>query len=265
MTKQFVKIEVDADNAMARQFTELELKNLPFAARQAVNQTAFATRQRWAEVIPRVFDRPTPLTQKGVLYDKATAATPYAVVYIKDEALNGNPPAKYLLPQVEGGTRRKKGVEVLLQQKGAMPAGMFAVPGKGAPLDAYGNVPSKMVQQVLSQLGARNDKYQNETATSRKRRRRRGGHDYFAISSKRGNLLPGIYRRREMAAGDSARRAIGARSRIDSIFIFVRSVTYRPRYHIFDMVQKIYDRLLPFYFERELKKAVETSKFRGRG
>ena len=33
-----VKIDVDADNMLARQFTELERKNLPFAIVQAVNR-----------------------------------------------------------------------------------------------------------------------------------------------------------------------------------------------------------------------------------
>ena len=67
-------------------------------------------------------------------------------------------------------------------------------------------------------------------------------------------MLAGIYER------------IGGKrnSRLRSIFIFVRSASYRKRYDIFGLAQKIYTRRFPFYFERELAKAVETSKFRGR-
>jgi hypothetical protein len=260
-----IKTEVDPGNVLGRQFTELERRNLPFAARQAVNATAFATREEWSRVMPRVFDRPTSLTLRAVLYKKATAQVSSAEIFIRDEAFKGAPPARYLAAQVSGGSRAMKSFEKRLQQAGYLPAGMFAVPGKGAPQDAFGNVPAKVVQQVLSQLGARSDQYQNETDTSRKRRRRRGGSDFFAVKSKRGNLLPGVYRRREMAAGDAARRAIGASSRIDSIFIFVSKVGYRARYDIFGLAERIYGRLFPFHFDRELEKAVNTSKYRGRG
>ena len=259
-----IRIEVDADNVLARQFTELERQNLPFAVVQACNATAFEMRNRWAQTAGRVFDRPTALTVRASQYEKATKQKPYAVVKLRDEALNGTPPARYLLPQVEGGGRRTKGMEKLLQAKGAMPAGMFAVPGKGAQLDGYGNIKRSQVNQILSQLQARNDPLQNETEVSRRRRRRRGVADFFALKSKKGNLLPGIYQRREMAAGDAARRAIGATSRISSIFIFVRSVAYRKRYDIFGLAQRTWDKLMPFYFNRELQKALDTSKYRGR-
>lgn len=254
-----LKIEVDADNLLARQFTEIEQKNLPFATMQAVNATAFAIRQSWADVAPRVFDRPVPLTIKAAQYEKATKARPYAVVKLRDEASGGNPPAKYLLTEVEGGVRRKTGLELLLQAKGAMPAGMFAVPGQGAELDAYGNLKKGQISAVLSRLGARQDPLQNETEVSRDRRRKRAakrgtrGGEYFALSTKRGRMLPGIYQR----------FATGFGSAVKSLVIFVRSTRYKPRYDIFGLAQRSWDKLMPFHFARELEKAIQSSKFRG--
>lgn len=256
-----VKVLVDADNELGRKFTDLERKNLPFAVRQAVNATAFAVRQRWSEIAPRIFDRPTGLTVRAPLYTKATAARPYADIFIRDEASNGTPPAKYLQAQVAGGARAKTGLEILLQAKGAMPAGYFAVPGKGAELDQYGNIKKGQISRVLSQLGARNDPLQNETETSRDRRRRRAvkrgtrGGEFFVLPKKRGRMLPGIYQRLQTGFG----------SAVKSLFIFVRSTRYKPRYDIMGIAQKIYDRQLPFHFKRELDKALQTSKFRGRG
>lgn len=255
-----VKIEVDADNVLARQFTELEQKNLPFAVMQACNAVAFEMRNRWAQTASRVFDRPTALTIRASQYEKATKQKLYAVVKLRDDAVKGTPPARYLLPQVEGGQRRPKGMERLLQAKGAMPAGMFAMPGRGAELDAHGNVPAKQVNQILSQLGARNDRYQNETETSRDRRRRRAvkrgarGGEYFALKVKRGALLPGIYERLVTGFGTALR----------SVFVFTRAPTYRKRYDIFGLAQRTWDKLMPFYFSRELQKAVDSSKYRGR-
>nr|WP_225540458.1 hypothetical protein [Xanthomonas sp. XNM01] len=249
---------------LGRKFSDLEREQLPFAIMQACNATAVEIRDVWARTAPRVFDRPVPMTVRAAQYQKATKTRHYATIKLRDEAVGGTPPAKYLLAQVQGGERRKKGFELLLQSKGAMPPGTFTVPGKGAELDAFGNVKARQINQILSQLGARNDKYQNETEVSRKRRRRRGGHDVFALQQKRGNLLPGIYERMEMAAGDAARRAIGVTSRIRSILIFVRNATYKPRFDIFGLAERTWNRLMPFHFNRELQKALESSKYRGR-
>lgn len=251
-----IKIDVDADNMLGRTFSELERKNLPFAIMQACNATAFEIRQQWERASTRVFDRPTRMTQRAAQYRKATKSRHYAEIYLRDEASNGTPPAKYLLPQVEGGVRRKKGFEVLLQQRGAMPPGMFAVAGRGADLDGHGNARPRQISQILSQLGARQDALQNQSETSVKRRRakRKRGGEYFAVPAKRGRLLPGIYER----------IATGFGSAVKSIFIFTRNATYQPRYNIFGLAQRAWDKTMPFYFNRELSKALESSKYRGR-
>jgi hypothetical protein len=251
-----VRIAVDADNMLGRQFSELERQNLGFAVMQACNATAFEIRQTWARTAGREFDRPTAMTVKAAQYKKATRQKLFAEIYLRDEASNGTPPAKYLQAQVEGGQRRKKGFEVLLQQKGAMPAGMFAVAGKGAQLDRFGNVKAGQVSKILSQLGARQDLYQNETEASSGRRRSRGrrGGEYFALQQRRGRLVPGVYERIDTGFGSAVR----------SVFIFTQGARYRPRYNIFALAQREWDRLMPFYFNRELQKALESSRYRGR-
>jgi hypothetical protein len=253
--------KVDENNLFKRELTELERTQLPFAAIRAANETGFAVRQKWFETMPRVFDRPTPLTQRAVMIRKATRQRPGAEVFIRDEAFKGTPPAKYLQAQVEGGSRRQKGMEKRLQAKGILPAGHFVVPGRGAVLDAYGNITGRQVNAILSQLGARFDPLQNESDTSRGRRRRRElkkgtrAGDFFAIKKQRGRLPAGVYQRISTGFGSTLR----------SVLHFVRSVSYTPRYRIFDLAERLYAREFPFHFERELAKAVQTSKFRGRG
>lgn len=255
-----LRIDVDADDMLARQFTELERQNLPFAMVQSINATAFEIRETWKRTAPRVFDRPTPMTVNSVLYTKATRQRLYATVFIRDEAHKGTPPSKYLFPQVEGGVRRPKGMERLLMSKGAMPQGMFAVPGRGAPLDQYGNVRSGVVRQILSQsqAGLEAGYTSNETEASRKRRKSRRNSkrgDFFVLKQKHGRLPAGIYERFKF----------GAASIVRSIFIFVRFARYRPRYDIYGLAQRQWNKLMPFHFNRELQKALQTSKFRGRG
>lgn len=256
-----LQIEVDADNMLGRQFTELERQQLPFAIMQACNKTGWEVRTAWQRQAHRVFDRPTRMTINAVRFDRATKSRPYAEIYLRDEAHKGTPPANYLLPQVQGGGRRLKGMERLLQAAGHMPPGTYAVPGKGAVLDQHGNVRAGQVRQIISQLGAgREAGYtSNESEATRGQRLRRekrrgGGGNYFPVRQRRGRLVPGIYERITTGFGSAVR----------SIFIFTRHVSYQPRYDIFGMAERTWDRLMPFFFNRELDKAVQSSKFRRR-
>lgn len=257
---ELLRIAVDPGNVLAREFTALEQMNLSFAVMQAANATAFGVRQHWAETMPRVFDRPTALTLKAVLVSKATKARPAATVYLRDEAFKGTPPAKYLLAQVTGGVRRHKAFEKRLMDAGVLPRGMFAVPGKGATLDAFGNLSGGTINALLSQLRARSDSAQNETAESAARRRRRQAKrgeragDYFAAKTS-GHLPAGVYQRVSTGFG----------SAIKSILHFVRPPSYTVRYEIFGLAERVYRQQFPFHFENELSKAVQTSKFRGQG
>lgn len=127
-----IRIGVDPDNVFGRQLTALEQSQLPYAASQAANKVAYEIRERWKRQAPRVFDRPTPLTVNAAMYRKATKALPYAEIYLRDEAFKGTPPAKYLLAEVDGGQRRRKGFERLLQSRGLLSPTQFAVMGRGA-------------------------------------------------------------------------------------------------------------------------------------
>ncbi|MCC4600302.1 hypothetical protein [Xanthomonas melonis] len=248
-----IRIAVDAANLLGRQLSALEREQLPFAIMQACNATAFEIRETWKRTAPRVFDRPSPLTINAALYTKATKQSPFAEIFLRDRASNGTSPAKYLLAEVEGGTRRRKGLEVLLQAKGLMPAGQFAQMGRGASLDQFGNVRRSQVKAVLSQLQAQSPQQiagRESSARSRKRQssKNRGGQ-YFAITKQRGRLKPGIYERVGTGFGSAVR----------SIFIFTESASYTPRYDIFGLAQRTWDKLMPFYFNRELDKAIQSA------
>lgn len=257
-----MQIEVDADNMLGRQFSELEKQNLDFAIVQASNKTAFEVRETWKRQAQRIFDRPKPLTVNAALYRKATKQKLYAEIFLRDEASKGTPPAQYLSAQVQGGDRRPKGMERLLMSAGLMPRDRFAVPGDDAPLDQYGNVGSGQVRKIISQLraGLEAGYTSNETEQGRERRLKRqrkrgGGGSYFAVREQRGRLQPGIYERIAFAQGSAVR----------AIFIFTRAAVYNRRYDIFGIAEKEWNKLMPFFFERELDKAVEDSIIRGRG
>lgn len=259
MSRNLLKFDVDPDDVLRRKFTELEQKNLPFAVMQAVNNTAFAVREEWKRQMPRVFDRPTRLTQNAVLYRKATKQNLAGEVFVRDEAFKGTPPARYLLAQVQGGQRAMKPFENRLAAQGILPAGTQAVPGRGAPLDSYGNLKSSVVTQLLSQLGAQREAgfNANQTAASAKRRRARKSSkrgEMFALKKPRGRLLPGVYERFKF----------GGTSVLRSLLLFVRPARYTVRYRIFDLAERMYNKEFGFRFEHALAQALESSKYRGR-
>ncbi len=247
-----IRIAVDPGDILGRQLTDLEQSQLPFAASQAANKVAFEVRERWKRQAPRVFDRPTPLTVNAAMYRKASKDRPYAEVYLRDEAFKGTPPAKYLLAEVDGGQRRRKGFERLLQSRGLLSPSQYAVMGRGARANQYGNVPAGQVTKILSQLGAQRDRYQNQTSASAKRRKTRAptGGEYFVLTKRRGRLQPGIYERITTGWGSAVR----------SIFIFTNTASYRPRYDIFGMAEDTWKKLMPFYLKRELEKAMQTAR-----
>lgn len=254
-----VRFDVDPGGLFDRQFTAIEQQNLPFALMQATNKTAFEVRESWRREAGRVFDRPTPLTQSAALYTKATKQRPYAEIFIRDQAAKGTAPAKYLLPEVMGGQRRAKGIERLLESAGLMPTGYYAVPGKGAQLDQYGNIGAGKIRKILGELRTSGSSMTASADSGRGGKRRSGkgkrgsGAGHFALQKQHGNLAPGIYERTSYAHGRPVR----------SIFIFTREAPkYAARYDILGYARKEFNTLMPFFFERELAKAVETHTIR---
>jgi hypothetical protein len=152
-----------------------------------------------------------------------------------------------------GGARRQTGKERKLTAAGLLPAGQFVVPGAGADLDRYGNISLGQVNRILSQIGAQGDATANESETSRGRRVRREGRktgyttQYFALKQRRGRLAAGVYRRIQLG---------GLGSAIKSVLRFVRTVRYRPRFEIYNLAQRIFDRRFPENFQRAMNDAV---------
>lgn len=223
------------------------------AQMKASNRLGFLIRADWAKKTGEVFDRPTPFTQRAMLINKATTANPIATVKIRDEA-EANTPAQYLSAQIEGGIRRHKRFERLLQARGLMPQGWYAVPGDGATLDPFGNLPGGLLNRILTQLGAGPDALSNQTEKSKQRdarkRKKAGarGGTFYAVPAGRPGLLPGIYERITTGFGGG----------LKSIIIFVSSATYEARFPVFkfasDVIRAEGPRVLSEEIARELDK-----------
>ncbi len=261
-----IRIEVDTGGVLDRTFSDLEKRQLPFVGITTANKVAEEIKYRWSQMLRRQLSSPVRLTQNAAMVKRARYTrggsgrrnVEAAEVFIRDEAAKGTPPARYLFPQVFGGQGHDRGIDRGLRRAGVLRLSEFAIPVEDSTLtDANGNVKRGVVQQILSQMGAQFDQLSNETGASRARNVRRGKRRFFAVttSDRKGrnrHLSPGIYWR-------------DGRVDLTKVYHFTRRPSkYRSRLDIFGAAQKSFDQVFPFHFNRELEKALEYSKYRGK-
>jgi len=194
-------------------------QRIPSITRNALNDIAEDAVRAEQDKIRGVFDRPTPFTERSVVFPRHLRATKdrlEAVVQLRDES-SGTPPAKYLLAEVRGGARSPKPFERRLRQMGIMRADEFATIAIGYRRNAYGNLPGPTIVAILSQLSAFAEVgfRMNETNRSRARAGAKRKARYF-VPAEGSGLRRGVYER------------IG--NRVRAVLIFVRQPTYRKRY-----------------------------------
>lgn len=247
-----------------RQFAEFSDRRLKAALATALTRTAVQVRTEVLASLPRLLDRPTPYTLRQLRYvgataDRLAAAVGFNVATVTDQrgapigyrdlGPGETPAGKYLQPQIEGGSRRLKRLEVALKAIGALPAGWFAVPGQGASIDAYGGVSRGQIVQVLSQLRVQlvAGTSRNMTTDARKRiaAQRKAGGRFFLIRPGEGRGQPGIYQR------EFAGRTV------TPVFIFVKSVAYSKRFDFDRIAGGLADQALPVQIQRSLAEQLE--------
>lgn len=126
-------------------------KEAPKALADAINHTSNQSRIALKQEMQFVFTSPTPFTLNAIAVDVAKpVGDPEGAVFVKDMAGGKNQsPTDWLEPQVFGGERKLKDSEEKLRALGVLPAGMYTVPGKGAKIDAYGNMANSHIIQIL--------------------------------------------------------------------------------------------------------------------
>lgn len=113
---------------MTRTMTDLERRQLPFALALGLNRTAKAAQADLVRDLPRVFDKPTPFTERGVAIKTASRGGLEAEVFVRPIQ------AKYLGLQERGGTRE--------------PKGRALVTPVAVKLNQFGNIPNKGLRRA---------------------------------------------------------------------------------------------------------------------
>jgi hypothetical protein len=248
-----VTIKHDLDRMLAR-LDALQKRELPYATAVALSRTAQDVKAAEVLEIGQVFDRPTPWTSGGVFMKGATTIDPHAFVWLKDEAGKGTPADRFLAAEVYGGARLPKRFELALIYAGAMPKGMFAVPGAAAKLDSYGNMSAGQIVQILSQLRAqRTGGYESRIGGASKdakklaRAVKKQGYRIFVINKTHGKLVPGVWARYQFSRG----------SAVKPLLIFVnKAPQYRKRFPFFEVAERVAAAEFPGRLAQALREAV---------
>jgi hypothetical protein len=250
-TKELRKLASDAPKAFQR------------AAEKALDETADAIKKAQYAELPRVFDRPTPYTMGSLKVMKTQRHVLEAKVWFKEPMGRKQ---HYLLPQVEGGSRPFKGFEVALGlgQFFAPPSKPSSVSGRGARINAYGNISPGQLRQVLSVLGrAEQTAGYSANITAQSAKRNRKPRDYVLIRTRHGNLAPGVYQRYQTSAGFGAKTkrtlgfgewqkgrtvgkfssAIRARG-LAPVMYLIKKPTYKKRYQFYEIGKQIASQVL---------------------
>lgn len=222
---------------------------VPYAVSTALTRTAqHAAKIELPAEMRSVFGNPVAYTLNSLRIEPATKDTLSARVMVKNSKESGVAPENFLLPQVEGGSRKHKRAEAGMRYAGVLGAGQFAMPGKGMDLDANGNVKGADVRTILAAL--KNLKAVSATRERGTRNRlakgRQLANDLFVGQPRGGNRADGIWRREG--------------HRIRALFIFTNQApTYSKRLDFNGVVQRVaLERFRP-----EFEKALSALAARG--
>lgn len=222
-------------------------KQIPFAVSKALNDTGFLVIKGLKGEMVKVFRNPTPWTLNSLKFKKATKADLSFTIKLADFAGKATPPVKYLSPQIFGGRRNAKSFELKLRAKGFLSNDMFAVAGRKARLNKYGNMSPAQIVQILSALQAFEEVgYEaNQTIGSRKRNKK-ALTNLFVIKDWNTHLEPGVYQRTKKG--------------IKPLLIFIKNPSYQEKFKMFKVGESIYDKEFSLQFEKAIQYALSTAR-----
>jgi len=150
-----VSISLKADvSEVTKSLSRMHKKQIPFAVALGITRTAVDAKEEIVKQMKRAFNAPTPFTLRSVRFTKARKNNPQSVVFLADKIKSGTPAGKYLMPQIHGGGRRQKAMEVALKRRGLIGRNQYVVPGREMKLNKYGNITKAKAKKILDGLRA---------------------------------------------------------------------------------------------------------------
>lgn len=246
-----INIRADIKEAQ-RALDVVSKRQIPFATTLMLNALAGSTKKRIETDIKRNLDRPTNYAQRMIGIKYANKSNLTSQVNVVGTASRGQ--EKVLGHLFSGGHRSGKGFEGTLVSKGIMPRGMYAMPGEGAPLDAFGNIRRSFISQLIGYLTANKVVKKSAQFENRQRKQVKGSttNQFFVVSErKQGGLQLGIWRRIGFGSGLALR----------PIIIFVdKEPVYNRYFDLGNTAQQVVERDARYEFDKAMAYAIATAK-----
>lgn len=236
-----IKIDTSSLQALAARIGGMS-KQVTYAASRAINSVAFKV-MREESAGTSAFDRPKPATRSAFRVEKSTKQNLTATIAVKSRGQGGLPANEYLHPSIKGGRRGFKRSEIMLRAAGILPAGMFTAPGRGAKLDAYGNMSRGQIAQILSYFQTYGKTALNSTRmnmSQEKRAKMQSKNAYFVIPNR------GIWQRNGKA--------------ITPILMFISKADYKIIFDFEKIAQHVIEREWDREFSSALEDAIRTAR-----
>lgn len=220
-----LKVNANFDDAI-RQLDDLQKRQIPFAAKNALNRLAQKAIEAEQDEMKSAFNNPARWTLNSLFVRQyATKDNLQAVMDFKDGTTNRSA-SKYLTAQINGGSRRSKAVENYFVRQGLMPAGCRIVPAANLRLNRHGNITLSAFRAMVSGVRA-------------------GTH--FALHQKQGRLSAGLYKR-------------GSGRKVKALIFYVPSAIYEKRLRYFETAQQSVAQNQQSIFKQELDYALRTAR-----
>jgi len=216
-----MKISVEMDiKQVSRYIANVHKKQIPFAASQALNDTAWDARRELQDQLPKKLQSPKKFTVDGVRVGKSSKRRLMATVYFADNR------AKYMHHQVHGGIRAKGG------------SGVVAVPTRNVKLNGQGN-PVK--SQRPAELMKRSDVFSGVPR----------GHNLPAGIYMRGH----ISKRGKFSAATKSRA-----TNIHAMYIYKKSTSYTSAVPMKKIASGVVRSKFKNNFDRRLAAAIRSAR-----
>lgn len=232
-------------------------KQVDFATANTINTMAFNSKAEIDKQIKTKLRRPTRYAQRAIEVKKGNKRTLIATVQVQTR--QGQ--AETLAHLFAGGKREGKAYEGVLRRLGALPRGMYTVPGKAAPINAFGNIRKSFIDRMIKELSSK--RIPTETTST---------------------LAPGIWRRlseRGKRSKRTGRRVSGQKAGLfvvhkqskgsgrrgkqqgrppEAVMLFVERPRYRRYFDMPDIVRDVIRKRFDAEFSKNFKRAIATAR-----
>lgn len=238
-----INIRTDTKEIL-KEFERINSKAVPKATADALSRMAYKVRTEHKKEMEQIFDKPTRFTLNSIFVRPAKPAMKdiYSEVDFIGHAYKGTPAGRYLLPHIDGGPRKLKGFEKLLNANGILPDGYYVTPGSGAKLNAAGNMSPGTIQKVLSFFKSQRDNDQNtKRGTGRRQQKSK-----FVILPEQDGKVGGIWGK-------------GKGNSMYPVMLFVKNPTYKKIYNLDQLTDRVYRDNIARYLNDSFNKEIARS------